>query len=161
MIREQGLGGAWFYWGGILGGVVVALVFSRLWRRTRVVTDNELIELRYTGKPAAALRGGMAIFKCLMLEVITMAWITVGMTKIVKVVMDLPDTVSIAGASLPTDVVVVACLLAFAAAFCMASGFYGVVATDLLEFGMAMTGAIVLGVVSFQKVGGLDGLTEG
>ena len=162
VIREQGLGGAWFYWGGIIGGVFVALVFSRLWRRTRVVTDNELIELRYTGRPAAFLRGGMAVFKTLLLEVITMAWITVGMTKIVKVIMDLPDAVAVpALGSMPTDVLVVATLLVFAAAFCMASGFYGVVATDLLEFGMAMTGAIVLGVIAFQSVGGLDGLTEG
>jgi len=162
MIREQGLGGAWFYWGGILGGVAVALIFSRLWRRTRVVTDNELIELRYTGKPAAFLRGGMAVFKTIMLEVITMAWITVGMTKIVKVIMDLPDTVAVpALGSMPTDILVVATLLIFAATFCMASGFYGVVATDLLEFGMAMTGAIVLGVVAFRHVGGIDGLTEG
>lgn len=162
MIREQGLGGAWFYWGGIIGGVAVALVFSRLWRRTRVVTDNELIELRYSSKPAAFLRGGMAVFKTLMLEVITMAWITVGMTKIVKVIMDLPDTVSVpALGSMPTDILVVATLLLFAAAFCMASGFYGVIATDLLEFGMAMTGAIVLGVVAFRHVGGIDGLTEG
>jgi solute:Na+ symporter, SSS family len=162
MIREQGLGGAWFYWGGIIGGVFVALVFSRLWRRTKVVTDNELIELRYTGRPAAFLRGGMAVFKTLMLEVITMAWITVGMTKIVKVIMDLPDHVAVPGVgAMPTDVLVVAALLVFAAAFCMASGFYGVVATDLLEFGMAMTGAIVLGVVAFQHVGGMEGLTAG
>jgi SSS family solute:Na+ symporter len=162
MIREKGLGGAWFYWGGIIGGVVVALVFSRLWRRTQVVTDNELIELRYTGKPAAVLRGGMAVFKTLMLEVITMAWITVGMTKIVKVIMDLPDELSVPLiGSIASDVAVVAVLLVFAATFCMASGFYGVVATDLLEFGMAMTGAIVLGVVAFDQVGGLEGLREG
>jgi Na+/proline symporter len=162
MIREKGLAGAWFYWGAIFGGVVIALVFSRLWRRTRVITDNELIELRYTGRPASFLRGGMATFKTLALEVITMAWITVGMTKIVKVIMDLPDRVAVpAFGSLPTDVLVVAALLVFAAAFCMASGFYGVVATDLLEFGTAITGAIVLGVVAFDQVGGIDGLRDG
>jgi solute:Na+ symporter, SSS family len=43
----------------------------------------------------------------------------------------------------------------------MASGFYGVVATDLLEFGTAITGAIVLGVVAFDHVGGIDGLRDG
>lgn len=162
VIREQGLGGAWFYWGGIIGGVFVALVFSRLWRRTRVVTDNELIELRYTGWQAAWLRGGMAVFKTLMLEVITMAWITVGMTKIVKVIMDLPDHVAVpVFGSMPTDVLVVTALLTFAATFCMASGFYGVIATDILEFAMAMTGAVVLGVVAFQHVGGFEGLSAG
>jgi solute:Na+ symporter, SSS family len=162
MIREKGLGGAWFYWGGILGGVLVALVFARLWKRTGVVTDNELMELRYTGRPAAVLRGSMAIFKSLVLEVLTMAWITVGMTKIVTVVMDLPEAVLVPGIGpIPSDVLVVGLLLVFAAIFCTASGFWGVVATDLLEFGMAMTGAIVLGVVAYQKVGGFDGLREG
>jgi solute:Na+ symporter, SSS family len=162
MIREKGLAGAWFYWGAIFGGVVIALVFSRLWRRTRVITDNELIELRYTGRAASFLRGGMATFKTVALEVITMAWITVGMTKIVKVIMDLPDAVSVPVVGpVPSDVLVVAALLVFAATFCMASGFYGVVATDLLEFGTAITGAIVLGVVAFDKVGGVDGLREG
>src|SRR5688572_33300686 len=49
MIRENGLGGAWFYWGGIFGGVGIAFLFARLWRRTGVVTDAELFELRYGG----------------------------------------------------------------------------------------------------------------
>src|SRR4029079_1517650 len=89
-------------------------------------------------------------------------WITVGMTKIVKVIMDLPDTVAVPGfGSMPSDILVVTALLTCAATCCMASGFYGVIATDLLEFGMAMTGAIVLGVVAFRHVGGLDGLTAG
>src|SRR5438046_672787 len=60
MIREHGLGGAWFYWGGIFGGVGVAFLFARMWRRTGVVTDAELIELRYGGRDAATLRGAVA-----------------------------------------------------------------------------------------------------
>src|SRR6185369_17109567 len=62
-IREGGLAAAWFYWNGIIGGLVVAFIFAKLWRRAGVVTDNELIELRYAGKRAAVLRGGLAIFK--------------------------------------------------------------------------------------------------
>src|SRR5688572_11718376 len=60
-LREGGLSSVWFYWNGIIGGLVVAIVFSRLWRRAGVMTDNEFIELRYTGKRAAVLRGGTAI----------------------------------------------------------------------------------------------------
>src|SRR5205809_4647230 len=55
VIREGGLAGAWFYWNGIIGGLLVAVVFSRLWRRAGVVTDNEFIELRYSGPRAAVL----------------------------------------------------------------------------------------------------------
>src|SRR5689334_25129320 len=51
-IREGGLAAAWFYWGSIFQGLFVAFIFSKLWRRAGVVTDNELIELRYTGKAA-------------------------------------------------------------------------------------------------------------
>jgi Na+/proline symporter len=158
-IRENGLAGAWFYWGGIIGGLVVALVFSKLWRRAGVVTDNEFMELRYAGKPAAVLRGGMAAFKAFFLEILTMAWITLGMTKIAKSILDLPPTVT--AFELPTEVVVVAVLLITSMIFSAAAGLWGVVTTDLLEFGTAMLGAIVLCVVALHKVGGPSGLRAG
>lgn len=161
MIREHGLGGAWFYWGGILNGVVIAFVFSRLWRRTGVVTDNEFLELRYTGKRAAYLRFGLAVFKCVFLEILTMAWITLGMTKIVKTIMGLPDTMSIGGAAVPSEMVVVAVLLVLTLSFSVAAGFWGVVTTDLLEFAVAMVGAVILCFVAIDKVGGIAGLRAG
>jgi Na+/proline symporter len=163
VIREQGLSGAWFYWIGIFQGVVIAFLFSRLWRRTGVVTDNEFIELRYTGRAAAALRAGLAVFKSLFLEILTMAWITLGMTKIVKAIMGLPDRFELPGgvASLPTEVVVVAVLLLLTLTFSVAAGFWGVVTTDLLEFTIAMVGAIVLCVIALKRVGGVEGLRAG
>jgi SSS family solute:Na+ symporter len=162
MIREQGLAGAWFYWNGILSMIVIAFFFSRLWRRTGVVTDNEFLELRYTGKRAAVLRGGMAVYKTVLLEMLTLAWITLGMTKIVKVIMDLPDTVSLPllGA-VPAEAVVVAVLMAVTVVYSSASGIWGVVTADTLEFTIAMAGAIVLAVISLDRVGGAEGLRAG
>lgn len=160
-IRENGLAAGWFYWNGIIGGLIVAFVFSKLWRRAGVVTDNELVELRYAGKPAAVLRGLMAMLKAFVLEILTMAWITLGMTKIVKSIAGLPDTVSIFGATLPSEVVVVVVLLSLCLAFSVVSGFWGVVTTDILEFSVAMLGAIVLSVMALDKVGGVDGLKAG
>ncbi len=161
-IREGGLAAAWFYWNLIIAGLIVAFVFSKLWRRAGVTTDNELTELRYAGKRAAALRGGMAIFKCFFLELLTMAWITLGMTKIVKTIMDLPDQVAIFGLPpVSTEILVVAGLLALTLLFSMASGFWGVVSTDVMEFAVAMTGAVILAIVAMQKVGGIVGLREG
>ena len=160
-LREGGLPRAWFYWEGIIGGVLVALVFSRLWRRARVLTDNELIEIRYTGKPAAVLRGGLAIFKCFFLEILTMAWITLGMTKIVTTILGLPPTFALLGLDVPTNAVVVSGLICAALAFSVTSGFWGVVVTDTVEFVVAMTGAVVLAIISMIKVGGPTGLREG
>jgi solute:Na+ symporter, SSS family len=161
-IREGGLAAAWFYWNLIIAGLIVAFVFSKLWRRAGVTTDNELSELRYAGKRAAVLRGGMAVFKCFFLELLTMAWITLGMTKIVKTIMDLPDRVAIFGLPpVTTEVLVVAALLALTLLFSMASGFWGVVSTDVMEFAVAMTGAVILAIVAMQKVGGIVGLRDG
>jgi Na+/proline symporter len=160
-IREDGLGAGWFYWNGIIGGLIIAFVFSRLWRRAGVVTDNELMELRYTGKRAAVLRGGLALFKTLFLEILTMAWITLGMTKIVRSIVDLPETFPLLGFDVQAELVVVAGLILFTIAYSVASGFWGVVSTDIGEFAVAMLGAIVLAVVAMQKVGGVSGLREG
>jgi solute:Na+ symporter, SSS family len=160
-IREGGLSQAWFYWNGIISGVVIAFLFAKMWRRAGVVTDNELIELRYSGKPAAWLRGGLALFKSCFLEILTMAWITLGMVKIVKTIMELPERIAIFGVFIQTELVVVVALLIVAIAFSVASGFWGVVATDLAEFSIAMGGAIVLAVVAMNKVGGTAGLREG
>ena len=124
-IREGGLAQGWFYWNGIISTVVIAYLFSKLWRRAGVVTDNEIIELRYTGKAAAGLRGGLALFKSCFLEILTLAWITLGMVKIVKVIMGLPEVVELPGLPpLPSDVLVVAVLLVITVSFSMASGSY-------------------------------------
>lgn len=161
MIREHGLGAGSFYWVGIIGGVLIALVFSQLWRRTGVVTENEFVELRYSGKPAAWLRGVMAIYKSLLLEIITMAWVTLGMVKVVKVAMGLPEQVTLVGATMSSEVLVVAVLIAVTVVFSAASGLWGVVTTDFIEFIIAMGGAVVLAVVAFDRVGGSSGLRAG
>ncbi len=160
-IRENGMAQGWFYWNGIIGGVIVAFVFSKLWRRAQVVTDNEFIELRYSGDAAAWLRGGMAVFKFTFLEVLTMGWITLGMLKIVTSIVAPPETFNLFGIDIPSNGAIVALLLASALAFSMAAGFWGVVATEVIEFVVAMTGAIVLAVIAMHKVGGPTGLREG
>jgi Na+/proline symporter len=160
-IRELGLGGAWFYWEGILSGVAIAFLFSRLWQRTGVVTDAELIELRYSGRAAAVLRGALGAFRGIVLELITLSWVTAGMTKIVRTIVDLPERVTIAGASLPADVLVVLVLCALGLAYALAAGLWGVVISDLFEFALAMAGAITLGVIAVARVGGSGGLEQG
>jgi SSS family solute:Na+ symporter len=160
MIRETGLSGAWFYWGGILSGVLVAFFFARLWRRTGVITDAQFIELRYSGRSAAGFRGALAVFRGL-LETLTLAWVTLGMTKIVRVVIDLPDTVELFGWNVSADALVVGVLLVVAMAYTLTSGLWGVVVTDFVEFGVAMIGAIILCVIAYAKVGGPTGLRDG
>jgi solute:Na+ symporter, SSS family len=161
MIRENGLGGAWFYWGSIFGGALIAFFFARLWRRTEVMTDAQLFELRYSGNGAATLRGAFALFRGLILEMITLSWVTLGMVKIVRSILDLPDTIDLAGFAVSADGFVVFILVVATLGYTVTSGLWGVVITDLVEFGLAMFGAIILAIVAFTKAGGAEGLRQG
>ena len=165
VIRENGLGGAWFYWNGVISGLLVAFFFARLWRRAGIVTDAELIELRYSGRPAAVLRGTIALFRSLVLELITLSWVILGMTKIMRTVLELPQTLHLSVGGRPVavdaDVAVVLVLVAVALVYSTTSGLWGVVVTDFIEFFVAMVGAIALAVLAMRQAGGVDGLRAG
>src|SRR2546425_43635 len=121
---------------------------SRLWRRAGVMTDVELTELRYGGKPAALLRGARALYLGLPINLIIMGWVTRAMVTI------LDATLGLNG--LRAAIV----LLAITAGYSMLSGLWGVVMTDLFQFIFAMGGSIVLAVVAVRATGGLDRLVE-
>ena len=161
VIRQEGLGGAWFYWSGILTHLVVTFCFARLWRRTGIVTDAEMIELRYAGRSAAILRATTACTRGLFLEGLTLAWVTLGMVKVVGVLLELPPTVHLLGFALPSDVALVAVLIVLVLIYSVSSGLWGVVVTDLIEFVVAMGGALLLSVIAWSEVGGLEGLQAG
>ena len=162
VIREAGLGGAWFYWSGVFSGLLVAFFFARMWRRAGIVTDAELIELRYSGRPAAALRGTVALFRSVVLELITLSWVILGMIKVVRAVVDLPPSVDLPllGA-VASDVAVVVVLVLLALAYAASSGLWGVVITDFIEFIVAMGGAVLLAGLALARVGGVAGLRDG
>ena len=56
LIVKNGLAGNWFWWAFAIGGMFTVFVYARLWRRAEVMTDVELIKLRYSGKAANGLR---------------------------------------------------------------------------------------------------------
>jgi len=159
VIREDGLGGVWFYWSGIFTHLIVTFYFARMWRRSGVVTDAEMIELRYAGKNAALLRGLLGSVRGLLFEGLTLAWVILGMTKVVVVVLGLPaeTQLPVLGA-VDTGVFVVVVLLVMVLVYSVTAGLWGVVVTDFIEFIVAMGGAILLAVISFQKAGGSAGL---
>ena len=50
-------GPRWIWWNFVMSGILTVFLFARLWRRANVLTDMELTELRYGGRPAAAGSG--------------------------------------------------------------------------------------------------------
>ena len=79
LVAAHGLAGNWVWWSFAVGGMVTVFLFAPLWRRAEVMTDVELIELRYHGRPAAALRMIRAIYVALIVNPIIIGWVTKAM----------------------------------------------------------------------------------
>ncbi|MEO0559689.1 MAG: Na+:solute symporter, partial [Bacteroidota bacterium] len=62
IVRTNGVSGNWVWWAFVITGMLTVFFYAKLWRRSEVVTDLEFYELRYSGKPAAFLRGFRAIY---------------------------------------------------------------------------------------------------
>ncbi len=148
LVRNQGIQGNWLWWCFVLGGVLAAFVFAQLWRRSEVVTDVELAQLRYSGKPAAALRGFRAWYMTLYANCLTMAWVCVAMIKVFEAVFEVGPVEATLFAAVVTLV------------YSMLSGLWGVVVTDLVQFVIALFGGIVLAVFAVDAAGGMGPMLD-
>ena len=62
IVRENGVSGNWAWWAFLLTGMMTVFFYAKLWRRSKVLTDLEFYELRYSGKPAKYLRAFRALY---------------------------------------------------------------------------------------------------
>jgi len=143
-VGKDGIAGVWFFWSNAISALLVTFLFSRLWRRAAVLTDAEIVERRYGGKSASALRLFKGAYFGIVFNVFIMGWVFLALTKVVEGVTELD-----AG-----KVLIVATVLVFV--YTMASGFYGVVLTDLFQYVVAFVGSVVLAVYAVREVGGLS-----
>ncbi len=147
-VRSHGVSYNWVWWAFLLTGMATVFFYAQLWRRSRVLTDLEFYELRYSGRPAAAVRGFRAVYLGLFFNIMIMATVTLAAVKIANVMLG--------WGRLETIVVCGTAVVLFAAV----SGLWGVLATDLVQFVLAMIGVIAAAYVSLHHpaVGGLSGL---
>ena len=150
IIATDGIAGNWIWWSAALGSMLSVLFFARLWRRAGILTDVAFVELRYSGRPAAFLRGFRALYLGVPVNCLIIGWVNLAMAKILSVTL---------GWDRLTAVFVG---LALTGGYVSLSGLRGVVLTDLVQFGLAMAGALAVAVyaLSAPEVGGVAGLTE-
>ena len=149
LVARNGIAGNWLWWNLAIGGMLTVFFFAKLWRRAGIMTDVEYVELRYSGKPAAVLRGFRAIYLGLFMNAIVLGWVNKAMEKIFRVTIPEVDPFLL--------VVIAASLLAV---YASAAGLLGTARTDSLQFVFAMVGCVILAVivVRLPAVGGLTGL---
>ena len=155
LVATKGVAGNWLWWNFVMSGMLTVFFFARLWRRAKVMTDVELAEVRYSGKPAAFLRGFRAIYLAIPINLIILGWVTRAMIKILTISLGLHD-VTVLGITMSGDVVAVGICFVITVAYSVAAGMWAVLWTDLVQFIIKMSAVIVLAVYSVRAVGGID-----
>ncbi len=148
IVRQNGVAGNWVWWAFLLTGMLTVFVYAKLWRRSRVMTDIEFYELRYSGKAAAFLRGFRALYLGVFFNILIMATVSLAIIKIGGVMLKLSPVETLVIASLVTVV------------YSTLGGLRGVLITDFFQFAIAMVGAVGAAVVALRmpQVGGIKGL---
>ncbi len=103
MVARYGIAGNWLWWNMAASGMLTVFVYARLWRRAGVMTDVEFAELRYSGRPAAFLRGFRALYLGIPINCIVMGWVNLAMLKILQVTLGLDETRRAVGAARAAD----------------------------------------------------------
>jgi len=151
LVANSGIAGNWLWWNMAIGGLLTVFFFARLWRRAGILTDLEFTELRYSGKPAAALRGFRALYLGLLMNIIILGWVHKAMEKIFHIVF--PGI---------NPFILVLALAIVAALYAILSGLLGSVRTDSFQFVFALAGCIVLAilVVDNPAIGSMENLVQ-
>ncbi len=148
LVREKGVANNWAWWAFLLTGMATVFFYARLWRRSQVLTDLEFYEIRYAGRPASFVRGFRAVYLGLFFNCVIMASVNLAAVKIANVILGWP---------MAQTLLVCAVLNVL---FAATSGLWGVMATDFIQFGIAMAGSFAAAVFALRQpeVGGLAGL---
>ncbi len=149
LVVNHGVSGNWLWWNFVFSGTLTVFLFARLWRRAHVMTDVEFAEIRYSGKPAAVLRGFRALYLGIPVNLIILGWVTRAMIKILTISLGVNPYVAVGICFLIT------------VAYSVAAGMWAVLWTDLVQFIIKMTAVIVLAVFAVAAVGGIGALKAG
>jgi Na+/proline symporter len=174
LVATQGIAGNWIWWSMCLGGMLTVFFFARYWRRAQVLTDVELAEIRYSGRPAAFLRGFKAIYLGLIMNCLILGWVTNAMVSIISVLLGpaiaqgrvlhlsagnhqlfsytlgTPEHTSL--------LICVFILIPFTGVYTSLGGLWGVLVTDLFQFILKMVMVVVLAWAAVSKIGGMAAL---
>ena len=150
IVRQNGVAGNWVWWAFLLTGMMTVFIFAKLWSRSRILTDLEFYELRYSGNIAAFLRGFRAVYLGFLFNIIIMATVSLALMKIGAALLSWSPVKTMLIASVITMV------------YSALGGLRGIILTDFFQFIISMIGAIGAAVIliNMPDIGGLKGLLE-
>ena len=148
LVRQKGVSGNWGWWSLLLTGMLTVFVYAKLWHRSGVLTDIEFYELRYSGKPAAFLRGFRALYLGLIFNVLVMGAVSLAAVKFGEIVLNWPGWVTL----------IIACSITLI--YSTLGGLKAIIITDFVQFTLAMIGSIwaSIYILGLEQIDGLSNL---
>ncbi|MBA3545255.1 MAG: Na+:solute symporter [Nannocystis sp.] len=184
LVAAGGLAQLWLLWVYGLSFLLLAHVFAGPWRRAGVLTDAELVELRYGGRSSLALRICKAVYYGGVLNSAVLAMVLVGAVRFTEVFLPwhawLPEawfapvlalvrgvgvefvsTGIVAPDIASADALLsVVALLGFTALYSVTGGLRAVVTTDIAQLGVMLAGTALYAWAVLAEVGGPGGLVD-
>jgi solute:Na+ symporter, SSS family len=151
LVALGGIAGNWLWWCFVASGMMTVFFYARLWRRSGVMTDIEFSEIRYSGKPAAFLRGFRALYLGILINCVILGWVNKAMVDILSLVL---------GVTPRQALVIVIGMIALTSFISTLSGLWGVLVTDVFQFVVKMGMVIALAVFAVRAVGGIDQMKQ-
>jgi len=178
LIATGGLYLLWQLWIYGIAFLMMGFIFAAAWRRSGVLTDAEFTELRYAGRGALALRSLKALYYGTLINCVVLAFVLTAATRIAEVFLPwhewLPAALygalqhgvqqlgfSLAGGSgldpalaTTNNLISIFALLCFTLLYSATGGLRSVIATDVVQFGIAMLGTLAYAIVVVNESGG-------
>lgn len=179
LIATGGIFLIWRLWIYGIAFLVMAYIFSTKWRRSGVITDAELAEVRYSGKGVTTLRVLKAVYYGTVINCTIMAMVLVAAMRIAEAFLfwdqwlpegiyvsiynfiswiGVPIGVSTAGVDpyiqTTNNLISIFVILAFTTLYSTTGGLRSVVATDIVQFGFAMVGTLFFAGYILYHAGG-------
>jgi Na+/proline symporter len=185
LIATGGIFMLWRLWIYGLGFLMIGFLLGGPWRHARVITDAELTEIRYSGRGVLALRTLKAIYYGTIMNCTIMAMVLVAATRISEifllwnewlpanlynVIYNIVKSVGIPLASGATglelytastnNVISIFLIVGFTALYSTTGGLRSVIATDTVQFSIAMIGTLAYAVFVLIKSGGIGQIVD-
>jgi len=185
LIATGGIFLIWQLWVYGIAFLMMGFVFGARWRRAGVLTDAEFTELRYSARGALALRTVKALYYGTLINCVVMAFVLVAAIRIAEVFLpwhewlnpelyeSLLDVTRATGlfigsatTGLDADVastnnaISIIVLMSFTLFYSATGGLRSVVATDVVQFSLAILGTLAYAVVVLNEIGGLGALSD-
>ncbi|OPX32578.1 sodium transporter [candidate division KSB1 bacterium 4484_188] len=185
LIATAGIFMLWRLWIYGIAFLMMGFIFSIGWRRAGVLTDAELTEVRYSGKGVLPLRVLKAVYYGTVINCVVMAMVLVAAVRIAEVFLPwhqwLPGGIyqfflnitsslhlslgsSVTGLApaiaTTNNLISILVIVGFTTLYSTTGGLRSVVATDVVQFSLAMIGTLIYAIEVVRRIGGLNGIVD-